>query len=508
MMLATALGTGVVLAGCGSSQEPVSGTALVGNTDPTGTTGATGTTGVTGTTGSLGPTGPGGAPAAGAPPNGFRFTELTNSSLTTLPQLNQSHSLNARNMVRTSERASDSFGAYTGVLDLTNGSSVFYQAVDAGGIIAVYEATVDYTNAVPQITNTMRLFGEGDTLPDGNVIDRIGNGQANKNGTYAVKLGIVGQSPALYVGNAASGFTQAAGMGDTAPGSSGDMLGGDLGDVSLDDDDNVAFVSSYVASTSSISATAMFLSNLSDLSGSNQEMLVSNTDVIPDGPSATGGVGLIALSDAGDYVAQITLDAGSGLSGSEDITGADTAATVDRQALPNTIIVTGKRGQPATRRLVAASRQAAVSPLIRAADVVAEGTAIYGPRLTQGGTPITVLHLDAETLALYYSTTQVAVTGGKSPNGNTIASFAPPVAGAGESFYAIFICVETAELVMYDGATGTLSTILTRGDTIGSRIVDSFEVGLSESGADDQGRIVITAEYNDGTTGIVTGVPV
>lgn len=845
-MMATALGAGIVMTGCGGGG------------------------------GSAGSGGGSFSSSGGASPNGFRFTELVNSAGFSLPTQNRSVKMRAKAAVKASPRASSTFQAFTGAIELTNGQHIFFHAIDDQGIVALYEGRLDFSGPSPRIVDIHRVMGQGDTLPDGTTIAGIGQGQANAQGTYVTVITQQDSAPAIYVGSSGTGFQPLALMGGTAPGG-GAMLGGDFGNVGIDDSGNVAYVASYVpnGTTQGLHGLAYVIANDPNHPGSG--ILFSTQDVIPDGLGTTGGVGLFALSGAGQYVAQTTVNGGAANEGGgttgggaaptvsltaleitpsagivaegvvgqllvsarysdgtggdvtpgavwssdtptvatvtagivlgvaqgsttitatfgglsarvvvrveprsvltaqpagnvcalemstltqtftnlrlaspqgvcvdldgwiyiadtgsnrvlrlkdlndtspvvllgdatpfssprgialdtsgrlyvadhgnsrvirfDDITGANpvslppppwalsgffpadvfvaasgriyvvddgidaggnpgvlpgkvfsvddvdgrnlafyppeptrevmgargvwvdaggriyvaaagvhalvrmddlagtnivtctlqvaqgpndvvvdtddriyfsTDADLQRMddmvgtnlmqlssgaesaqivvlpqassrllplpvrkdvvvprgvvGLPDSVVVAGTIGQPRSRRVVAAARSTALHPVLRSTREVAQGTAIYGPRVTSGGIVVSVLHLDETNLALYYGTSLVAQTGGRSPHGNTIASFTPPVCGGEDRIYYVLICEETAELVMYDGTQAR--TILARGDKVGERIINGLNFGLSQHQADLNDRLVLIAEYNDGTSGIVVGTPV
>lgn len=491
-MMTAVLGSGIFLAGCGGGGG--------GGTPPAGT---------------------GGGGAAGAPPNGFRFLEVLHSDNLELPTLNRSQEIGAKAALRASAEASPYLRAFTGGLELTNGGHVFFHAVDMNGHVALYQGDLQEVGGVLRLVGIRRVIGEGDLLPDGTRVTGIGVGQANAQGAYATILQLEEAPRAIYLGSAEEGFQPFARLGDPMPGGGG-ILGGDFRYVGMDDQGNLAFLSSHVPEGTCLPVEGLAHVVGGDPSHPQSGILLSSQNALPDGLGMTAGLGLFAMSPGGHFVLQTTIDQGDGIGGGDLIgirppggpkdPGPEPSPEPTRvptrgvAGLPETVVLQGTVRKPGMARIVAASRSAAVNPLLRSVHQLAEGSAIYGPRITSGGIPVTVLHQDESHMALYYGETLVAETGGASPQGNTIASFAPPVCGGDDRIYFVLICEETAELVMYDGVESR--TILARGDRVGPRTISGLNFGLTPKQADLQDRIVLLAEFEDGTSGIVLGTPV
>ncbi len=70
----------------------------------------------------------------------------------------------------------------------------------------------------------------------------------------------------------------------------------------------------------------------------------------------------------------------------------------------------------------------------------------------------------------------------------------------------MLICVDVAELVLFDGAAAR--TILARGDRVDGQEVNSIIFGLMQNHADLDDRLGMIVDFVDGTSGIVIGTPV
>jgi hypothetical protein len=216
---------------------------------------------------------------------------------------------------------------------------------------------------------------------------------------------------------------------------------------------------------------------------------------VPDGLGTTGGIGDIALSANGQYVVQTTV------SGDPFDQGGSSA-----KALPNCVVLHGTIGEPLSRRVVAAQKSTALDPRLRSTRALAEGTSIYGPRITSDGIPVTVLHLDASHLALFLGGDLIAQTGGLSPLNNTIVSLSPPCCGGENRIYYVLFSAETTELVVHDGVQAR--TILALGDRIDGLTLVDLDFGQMQNQVDLEDRLVLIAEYDDGTSAVVIGTPV
>ncbi|GMU51502.1 MAG: hypothetical protein AMXMBFR33_06480 [Candidatus Xenobia bacterium] len=459
-MLAASVGSGIIFSGCGGDSSPPPGDLLTLN--------------------------PG--------PNGFRFHTVLHSSEISLPTTNRGQMRGSANAPISARNAP--FKAFTGGVQITNGGHIFFQAVDQEDHVALFRGGLTFIAGIPALVELVRVVGVGDTLPDGTTVSGIGLGQGNKEGTYVTTLTRPDNTPAVFILEDDGDVAPFATMGGARAGGGG-YLGGDFSCPCLDDHGNIAYVSSFVNDGTALHADGVAHVTERNHHHTNSEILFSTQDLVPHGASTTAGIGHIALSGNGHFVAQATLS--GGFDGDGDIT------QKGQGKLPDCVIVQGKIGDPQSRKLVSARRSSSVNPRLISPDLP-DGTSIYGPRITTNGIPVSVLHLDPSHLGLYYGNNLIAQTDGLSPLGNTIQSIAPPCRGGGDRIYYVLICVDVAELVLFDGAAAR--TILARGDRVDGQEVNSIIFGLMQNHADLDDRLGMIVDFVDGTSGIVIGTPV
>ena len=107
---------------------------------------------------------------------------------------------------------------------------------------------------------------------------------------------------------------------------------------------------------------------------------------------------------------------------------------------------------------------------------------------------------------MMYNGQQVISTGSLSPLGNPITSLAAPVVGADRLLYHQVVTDKGIELVVYNGTES--KTILTTGDPVDRSVLSTLSFGFMTEQVDKKGRIVLVADFDDGNTSLVIGIPV
>lgn len=513
-MLAGAIGSGIVV-GCGGSGGGGGGGTNPGTTSPA--------------------------------PNGFKFVELTNNSTLQLPLGNAAGQRAGKFALQAAEINSPDVDSFTGNIQLTSGSLIFFQAVDGvGNVVLMVGTLVINEDGSAALTNIQRLVGTNDVLPDGRTVVNIGFGLGNAAGTYVTILYFEDQPPEVWIGTADGGLEPLMVYGDDAPGGNG-SVSGNFRSVVIDDDGNVAFVVSYVPEGTTSIFEGLFLLVGGDPNHPDSGLLVSTEDINPDGGLDLQSLGLVSLGN-GTFTVQSTTETSGGSNEetqspspsptptdeetppevvtptptptetpTETPTPEDTPTPTptppdeegrlnQQDGLPNSVVLTGKFGNRTSLRMASAGPRAAVNPLLKDATDLPEGSSVYGPRITADGVVVQVLHLTGDDLALYYGDRLVVQTGQPSPRGAVIGSMSPPVCGADNRVYILLYTEEGVELAVYDGST--LGTILGYGDEVGGRIVIGIIFGMMPNQVDSQDHVVCIVDYEDDTTGILVGLPI
>jgi hypothetical protein len=134
----------------------------------------------------------------------------------------------------------------------------------------------------------------------------------------------------------------------------------------------------------------------------------------------------------------------------------------------------------------------------------------YGPRIGIGGRIASVHQIGEHDLVLMYEGIQIASTRGASPLGNIITGLGGPVIGEDRVlYYQTYHDLAPgvgSELVAFNGKE--YRTILTTGDLIDGKKILRIWFGFMTEQVDSRGRIVLSADFEDGTSSIVVGIPI
>lgn len=427
-------------------------------------------------TSSCGGNGASGLAPAAPIPNGYRFFRLVSSG-EPLP-------------------GGDTLAALAGAVMLNNLNEVYFYAMDESDTNGYYELLLDYDASVPKVLQKRKVVREGDTLGDSKVVTRIDMGDMNDSGNFAAVLQTDNMLSGLYLSRDKGGFAPVAGIGTTLPGGGG-TFGGIFGDVDLHTGDDILLVAHFAPSDSAQSHQGVF--HLAGGEVTQQGSLVTSTrDLIPDSSGLLTGIGLIDLHDGGNYVVQ-AYGSSPGL-----VQSARRAGTFDAAA--SSLLISGNVQTPSTMTLKS------VAPALKstrkgvALQNAAVGEIIYGARIGANGSTAYVLHAGGTRQVLHYSGRQVLAVGSTTPLGATVVSLSAPVIGSDGLLYYQAVTDQGLELIVYNGPETV--TILATGDLIGDKRLKSFFAGFMPDQVDRCGRIVLTGDFEDGSSSVLVGIPV
>ena len=134
------------------------------------------------------------------------------------------------------------------------------------------------------------------------------------------------------------------------------------------------------------------------------------------------------------------------------------------------------------------------------------GAIKYGPRIGASNNAAFVNHVNDNHQVLHYNGKQVVEIGSVTPLGNIIASLSAPVVGSDGLLYYQASTDKGLELMVYNGPE--LRTILSKDDLVDGSVLRSFFHGFLPDQVDSSGRIVLTGDFEDGSTSIVIGIPI
>jgi hypothetical protein len=366
-------------------------------------------------------------------------------------------------------------------------SEVIFHARKTDGRRCVYRMRIG-RGRKPGARRPRLIVEQGQTLPDGAVVGKLGAGDTNSAGTFVIPIGARGGLNALYMQRPGRPLHRIAKGGGLIPGPKGNYTG-HFGDVDVDDRNDVLVVARF-ALPGEVHQGLIRLPNGRRRGG---RVLLRTGHKRPDSRAVITGLGLIERR--GPYFIQQVFG----------------RRPMDRRRhdmkTEPTGFVSGKvaRGRKGARLLVGSNR-------LKVGRSVISAEALIGPRVTERGTAATVSHKSGDDLALHRHgpgrgrSSRIARTGARTGGGRPVQTISAPLFGRGELLYYRTIRDKTMELFVLRG--GERRKILETGDRIGGGKVGNFNTGWHTDQVDSRGRLAFQVRFQDGRTGIVIGTPI
>ncbi len=374
---------------------------------------------------------------------------------------------------------------------------IVFNAVDSADALGYYRLLMDFSGSKPKISSSRKMVRVGDILPNSLGVVNIHNADINDAGTFAAILATSDNFSGIYLERQGQVLQPAVRSNDSTPELEA-SFGSLFLDVDIHDGDNLLFVSHYAYKTKGVVGQGLFHLPGGEL-GAKGDLLLSTGEDIPEAAGIVSGLGLLDMHDNGNFVLQAFGH------GSDNV-----AAMANGGAPQGTMLISGNVREPLSRTLKASS------PSIRAATSAAArpgfsyGEMNYGPRTGAGGRIASVHQIGQNDLVLISDGEQIASTRGVSPLGNVITGLGGPVIGEDQIlYYQTYNDLAPgvgSELVAFNGRE--YRTILSTGDMIEGRKISRIWFGLMTEQVDSRGRIVLAADFEDGSSSIVVGIPV
>lgn len=416
--------------------------------------------------------GPGGGLSGSNGPNGYRFIPLLDSG-SALP-------------------GSSPLQALPGGVLINGAGQILFYGESAEGV-ALYELTPDYVGLENSLklpeSQVRRVVGPGDTLADGSVVQAVGTAVSNRQQTHAMVLSHDGKTRSIFMQRSGAGLEKVSGFRTLLPGPGGIRLGGILGDLDLNDQNDLLLVDHYTRAGRVAPGQGLFYLPGGRV-GPDTRLLMSTEELVPDSRDQTTAFGLVDLNSLGHYVAHVV------------------GSAPFREDLPPAQgLFFGLTNEPLSRQLLTgpASFNSTNPGTSR---FFSPGSSIFGARLGETSENVAhILHESQDRQSLYVNERRIASVGDRSLGGSTIRGFSGPVLQPdGAAVFGVAITEDGHELSRVSTTSSQL--LLSRGDPIGSRQVNSIIFGLHSDQVDRMGRLVFIGEFMDGSSSVVLGLPV
>ncbi|MBD3177088.1 MAG: hypothetical protein GF320_18080 [Armatimonadia bacterium] len=424
--------------------------------------------------------GGGGAPAVPPLPNGHQF----------FPIKSQGQEVGSRAVV----------DYLPGSAHISDSGHLTFHSRAADESMGLHQVRLSYSGGEPTIQDERTVTHDGDTLPDGRVVKRLGPVDSNHEGHVALVAHGQGADEedhenlhhGLYV-DRGSGPENVLKFGQELPGGHGTFMG-TLGDVDIHNNSNVLAVGHYGAGTDDPTPKAGLM-HLPGGSTTGMTVPVHTGDLVANSEGVVRGIGLVDMHDDGKYVAQVFADRRGQVSASAMSEGAMTPRF--------TALLAGHVSAVGAMSVLTASSGLGVGAR-ESAD------SYYGPRIGGQGVVANVVHLTETTQALVYHGQRVLTTGDTGPAGGEVLGFGPPVVGKDGVVYYLLLSRSAAgmQLVAYNGSEHRI--LVSRGDQLrpGGPHVETIVFGATTEQVDSNGRLAFTCEFDDGSSSVVVGLPV
>lgn len=392
----------------------------------------------------------------------------------------------------------NTLGAIPGAVMLNSANEVHFYGIDQTNTNGFYELLIDFNGSRPVVVQTRKVVREGDVLKDSKVVSRVNMGDTNRHGSFAATIQTDDNLSGLYLERGKQGLEPIAGFQTTLPGGGG-KFGANFGDMDLHDNDDILIVSHFAPSDTAQGHQGLF--HLPGGEVNQQGRIVTSTrDQIPGTDGSLTGIGLIDMHDNGNYVMQAYGSNGGQLQQTAKMLGAS------MDAIAPSMLMGGNVTNPFSRALKSTSPALkTLGKSVFMADVPV-GAIKYGPRIGANNNAAFVNHVNDNHQVLHYNGKQVVEVGSVTPLGNVIASLSAPVVGNDGLLYYQASTDKGLELMVYNGPE--LRTILSKDDLVDGSILRSFFHGFLPDQVDSSGRIVLTGDFEDGSTSIIIGIPI
>ena len=398
-----------------------------------------------------------------------------------------------------------SMGLFEGLSDITPGIMIN----DAGRILfygdrgadryALYELVMDYSNERPRIETQRVVVETGRSLGAGSAVQRIHRADTNPQGDLALLVDFykTGSEPpdgadleTVFV-ESNDEVQKVVGFGDAAP--DGGRFGGAFGDLALNADRDVLLVAHHTTEQDDFGHGVF---SFGEASRSASELVLRSGMALQGRASANvTGYGLLDMVGDNNYVAQTQIAPPlQAAAGGGEATG----------SIGGLLQVTAGVGRMASQpRVLSAPQLFGLSTEV-AAEIV------LGPRAGVDGAASWVGHThNGEHQALFYSsnsqpTTEIIRTTDDGP----VYSFSPPVLSSLGLLSFLQINNDTDNLyeVKIVGA-GPPRTVLSLQSDVDGEKPTALMHGYHSRQADSQGRLVVYAEFGEGNSAILVGIP-
>lgn len=397
-------------------------------------------------------------------------------------------------LFKVGQRYPDIVALTTEVLMDESGHVVFF-AEHSDGRLGLYYLTFEMDARQGVIVQDIRrLLKVGDQLA-GREVAQIASLDINEQGHVAIVVcfdvnpDVEPAGPMAVVMDRGRGLEVVLDYGDPLPGNVG-RFGGDIGDLKFEGDDLL-----LVARYDRDGSCGQGVHFLPGAQVSQSKVVLSTFDAVPEADGVIDCIGLVDLDNHGHFVAQGFADdplavpgaqpKGAGRLGSFLMKGNVHQGT-DSQCLlsacPSLVLARSVQGR----------FDSADNP--------------YGARVCGDRDETCHLSLTAQGLTLFRNQTVIAQPGMNSPGGSIIRSLLPGVFNDYGVLYYQLITSTGLELCAHYGRSSAL--LLSRGQRLGDRRVDTMALGFHTSQADNRGRVVLYAQLDDQTETILLGVPV
>ena len=430
-------------------------------------------------------------------PNGYDMTAVFSSG-GDLPE-----GASALDLLRNAGRSSRAIDFLSGGLMMNDQSEIIFHCKDNRGALGWYAITMDYSSSSPRPLAIRKLMRQGDDLPDGGTVRRVGNSDTNSSGEFVTLAETSDKLPVVYhLAGGADAFERVAGYTDPVPGANG-TFGGNISHLNMDHHGNILLTGHYADSDTGRSYDALFYLHEGRVN-ENGKVLLRNDSLVPDADGVICGIGIPCLHHVGNYVvqAQAAHPPYSTNPGQQD------SMSGQMDAFP-TCLIQGRVDDVFSQDLLAASTTLDVSPRVRALPSFEGGDLIMGPRVGPQAATAYVVHQADGGQVLFYSGKRVAQTGYRKSDDTLIQTICAPVIS--ETGELLFLLGTDHGMELWARADGQSYRVLSAGvfgDYIGGKKLNAIVHGTHPTQTDSLGRICFLAEFEDNTTSLIVGVPV
>ncbi len=381
---------------------------------------------------------------------------------------------------------------FMGAVVITDSRHIYFHALDDTQTRGIYRIDCDAKYAR---SAAKRVIREGDTLPDGTVVEDFSDGDVNNGDDFFI--GVIdpkGVNSLQY----ASGGGSFAPLVKSGSGLATVRLAEEITQSQcISDQGNLLFVAEYLNAEEDAEGDGLFYVP----AGRPQDarLLLANQDLVPGTTCAIQTMSTTEISPQGRYLVQGSIAAAAGGS----------SANADGQ--PQTVLLAGNVGE--TPQVLAIDRA-----LSRGTDGV-RGSVYMCPRLnTHPRSQVVgfIVQVNEDQTDLRLGNTLVATadmrgfSGTRTPRGSTMKSFLPPVFHRTHVYFQAFTD-DGMEILRWTGRRRAgeivLETLLAKGDRVNGKEVNTILFGCLPEAINASGEFVAIVEFTDGETDIFVGAP-